>query len=211
MHDYMSQSLLRLFELAFNKNYPRLNERLKEIIVKQLNDVKEKLLEHVLEILDMERRVFTLNHYYMDTVNKIKEKNKKENNADNQPSIAASASVNFSKVAVLPNLKTSTTSSTIAYASVSNEAQAAMDIQIALHSYSKVVEKRMTDSITQACYYKFITKCALKIDQLLSTSIPSSQLLQYMREPHKQTVLRNKLTHSIQAYEEALQLGQTYM
>ncbi len=69
----------------------------------------------------------------------------------------------------------------------------------------------MTDNIAQKCYYHFITKCALKMDQLLSVSIPSSQLIQYMREPHKQTYLRNKLTRSIQAYEEALQLGQTYM
>jgi len=69
------------------------------------------------------------------------------------------------------------------------------------------VEKRMTDTIGQTCYYHFIPQCALKIDQLLSASIPSSQLIQYMREPHKQTNLRKKLTHSIQAYEQALQLG----
>ncbi len=73
------------------------------------------------------------------------------------------------------------------------------------------MEKRLTDAISQACYYHFITQCALKIDQLLSASMPSSQLIQYMREPHKQTNLRNKLTRSIQAYEEALQLGLAHM
>jgi len=69
----------------------------------------------------------------------------------------------------------------------------------------------MTDNIAQSCYYHFITQCALKTDQLLSASIPSSQLVQYMREPHKQTSLRNTLTRSIQAYEEALQLGLAHM
>jgi hypothetical protein len=69
----------------------------------------------------------------------------------------------------------------------------------------------MTDNIAQSCYYHFITQCALKIDQLLTASIPSSQLVQYMREPHKQTSLRNTLTRSIEAYEEALQLGLTHM
>jgi len=73
------------------------------------------------------------------------------------------------------------------------------------------VEKRMTDTIAQACYYHFITQCALKMDQLLSASIPSSQLIQYMREPQKQTNLRNKLTSSIQACEEALNLGLAHM
>ena len=69
----------------------------------------------------------------------------------------------------------------------------------------------MTDCIAQTCYYHFITRCALKIDQCLSGSIPSSELVKYMREPVKQTNLRNKLTRSIQAYEEALQLGLKYM
>jgi hypothetical protein len=69
----------------------------------------------------------------------------------------------------------------------------------------------MSDSMAQTCYYQFITQCALKMDQLLSTSIPSSQLVQYMREPHKQTYLRDKLTRSIQTYEEALHLGLAHM
>lgn len=69
----------------------------------------------------------------------------------------------------------------------------------------------MTDTVAQTCYYHFITQCALKIDQLLSVSITSSQLVDHMREPHKQTFLRNKLTRSIQAYEEALQLGLAHM
>ena len=66
----------------------------------------------------------------------------------------------------------------------------------------------MSDCIAQTCYYHFITKCALKVDQILTTSITSSQLIQYMREPQKQASLRSKLTRSIQAYEEALKLGQ---
>ncbi|CAF4339429.1 unnamed protein product [Rotaria magnacalcarata] len=100
---------------------------------------------------------------------------------------------------------------TVAYAPMSNEAQAARGIQIALHAYSKVVQKRIIDNIAQTCYYHFITQCALKIDQFLSASIPSSQLLQYMCEPRRQTNLRNKLICSIQAYEQALQLGLAHM
>jgi hypothetical protein len=67
IHEYMSQCLLRLFDKSFNQDYPRLKERLKEIIIKQLNEAKEILSERVLQILNMERRVFTLNHYFMDT------------------------------------------------------------------------------------------------------------------------------------------------
>ncbi|CAF0759358.1 unnamed protein product [Adineta steineri] len=126
MHEYMSKCLLQLFEHAFSNVYRRLKDRLKEVVIKQLNDVKEKLSERVLEILDTERRVFTLNHYYMDTINKLKEKNKEESD-DHQASVKAS---------LTPMAKNSM--NTTAYAPVSNEAQAANDIQIALHSYSKV-------------------------------------------------------------------------
>ncbi|CAF4224785.1 unnamed protein product [Adineta steineri] len=127
IHEYMSKCLLRLFDDAFSNDYRRLKDRLKEVVIKQLNDVKEKLSERVLEILDTERRVFTLNHYYMDTINKLKEKNK-EKNDDQQASIKASST---------PMAKNST--NITAYIPVSNEAQAAYDIQIALHSYSKVI------------------------------------------------------------------------
>ncbi|CAF4657724.1 unnamed protein product, partial [Rotaria magnacalcarata] len=55
----MSECLLQLFEHTFISDFPRLKERLKEVIIKQLNDVKDILSERVQEILDTERRVFT--------------------------------------------------------------------------------------------------------------------------------------------------------
>ncbi|CAF4552758.1 unnamed protein product [Rotaria sp. Silwood2] len=171
-----------------------------------INAYREKRVQ---ETLAMERRVFTLNHYYMDTVNKFKDREQKKKDERGGSSATSSSTSLDPKVPITTVTNDST--STVAYTSVSNEVQAAMDIQIALHAYSKVVEKRMTDNIAQTCYYHFITECALKMDQALSISITSSQLAQYMREPYKQANLRNKLTHSIQACEEALQLGLTHM
>ena len=139
IHEYISECLLRLFEHAFSKDYPRLKERLKEVIIRRLNEVKEVLLDRVLEILEVERRIFTLNHYYMDTVNKLKETEKKKND-DQKRSSAAPSSGAFSSGTPLAISASITTKSsgTVAYAPVSNEAQAAKDIQIALHAYSKV-------------------------------------------------------------------------
>ncbi|CAF1930491.1 unnamed protein product [Rotaria magnacalcarata] len=182
------------------------------VLVEQIHDdAKNVVLERVQEMLAMERRVFTLNHYYMDTVNNIKEKNKKKNDERGGIYAASPPSFTFSSLGTPSTLVPTNSTSSITYTAVSNEAQSAKDIQIALHAYSKVMEKRMTDNIGQTCYHHFITKCALKMDQFLSSSMPPSKLVQYMREPQKQTYLRNKLTHSIQACEEALQLGLTYM
>ncbi|CAF1183076.1 unnamed protein product [Adineta steineri] len=208
IYKYISGCLLRLFDKAFNSKYPRLKEHLKEIIIKRLAEVKDVLLERVKEILDMERHAFTLNPYYMDTVNKLEE-DKKKNDEPNR-----SATTTSSIFGSLPGMSGSAARNTIPtepYTTVSNEAQNARKIQIALHAYSKVVEKRMTDNIAQTCYYHFITQCALKIDQHLSGSIPSSELVKYMREPAKQTNLRDKLIHSIQVHEEALQFGSVHI
>ena len=125
IHEYIVECLLRLFERAFKNEYPRLNERLKEIIIKQLSEVKDVVSERVEEILDTERRVFTLNHYYMDTVNKLKHDEKKKNDETNK---STTTSVSVVKIST----------SAVSYAAVSNEVQAAKDIQIALHAYSKV-------------------------------------------------------------------------
>ncbi|CAF4327530.1 unnamed protein product [Adineta steineri] len=190
------------------------------MIITRLGEVKDVVLERVEEILDMERRVFTLNHYYMDTVNKLKKEDKKQNDEQNRSTATSPFAFGTSTVTLPPLFGNSavrlasvakTTIPTAPYATVSNEAQAAIDIQIALHAYSKVVGKRMADNIAQTCYYHFITRCALKIDRHLSGSIPSSELVKYMREPAKQTNLRNKLTRSIQAYEEALQYGVVHL
>ncbi|CAF4609538.1 unnamed protein product, partial [Rotaria socialis] len=156
-----------------------------QIIVKKINDAKNVVLERVQELLAMERRVFTLNHYYMDTVNNIKENNKKKNDEHGEINAASFSPFGSTRIRSTPAAKNSTSS--VTYTAVSNEAQAAKDIQIALHAYSKVVEKRMSDNIGQTCYYHFITQCALKMDQFISSSIPPSQLVQYMREPQKQT------------------------
>ncbi|CAF4989926.1 unnamed protein product, partial [Rotaria magnacalcarata] len=160
---------------------------------KKLSDAKNVVLERVQEMLAMERRVFTLNHYYMDTVNNIKEKNKKKNDERGGIYAASPPSFTFSSLGTPSTLVPTNSTSSITYTAVSNEAQSAKDIQIALHAYSKVMEKRMTDNIGQTCYHHFITKCALKMDQFLSSSMPPSKLVQYMREPQKQTYLRNKL------------------
>lgn len=71
----------------------------------------------------------------------------------------------------------------------------------------QVVEKRMVDNIAQLSYHLFITECALSIDQSLTSSIPLSELIKYMREPYETTDRREKLTKTIQAYQDALQVG----
>ena len=51
---------------------------MKEVIIQELDHAQAISSERINEILEMERRVFTLNHHYMDTVKKSKEDDKKE-------------------------------------------------------------------------------------------------------------------------------------
>ena len=130
IHEYMSQCLIRLLEQVFTNAQLCLKEHLKEVIIKRLNETKEVVSGRVSEILEMEQRVFTLNHYYMDTVNQLKEKKrKKDDNYQRSTTKPVSAASTFA---------TMNSTATVPYTPVTNEAQAAIDIQIALYAYFKV-------------------------------------------------------------------------
>jgi len=91
---------------------------------------------------------------------------------------------------------------------VSNEHQAALDIQIAISSYCRVVKKRVVDQVSQFCYYWFITRCALVLDSKLSSAFTSAMLFEWMREPFDQQQKREALKKSIEVMEKALVMGQ---
>jgi hypothetical protein len=63
LHKYINQVLLRLFDETFCCNFPQLTIRLKEIIEKLVDVAAEQCRVRVQEILQMEERIFTLNHY----------------------------------------------------------------------------------------------------------------------------------------------------
>ncbi|CAF1253315.1 unnamed protein product, partial [Rotaria sp. Silwood1] len=91
---------------------------------------------------------------------------------------------------------------------LSNEHQAAFDVQIAMSAYCRVVEKRIVDQVSQLCYYWFITRCALLLDSKLSSAFTSAILFEWMREPFDQQQKRENLKKSIDAMERALVMGQ---
>lgn len=91
---------------------------------------------------------------------------------------------------------------------VSNEHQAALDVQIAVKAYCHVVEKRVIDQAAQLCYFWFIEECVLKLDSKLSSTFTPTTLFEWMREPVEQQQKRESLKKSIQAMEKALSTGQ---
>ncbi|CAF0950644.1 unnamed protein product [Didymodactylos carnosus] len=203
--EYLKTILIRLFDKVFTTvNYPRLSERLKDLILDHIDTAEEKCFERVNEMLDIEERVFTLNHYYMDTVNKIKLKQKKYEEDNEFPDGTNKNGQSDDAIYKIDNTK-------INFAEVSNEKMAAFDIQIAMFSYCKVVQKRVCDNVAQYCYYYFITKCALVIDTKLNTSCISADLFKLMIEPAEITKKRNKLEESIRKFAEALRVGQESM
>lgn len=92
---------------------------------------------------------------------------------------------------------------------LSNEHQAALDVQIAIAAYCRVVEKRIADHVSQLCYYWFITQCALVLDSKLSSAFTSAMLFEWMHEPFDQQQKRENLKRSIDAMERALAMGQS--
>jgi len=91
---------------------------------------------------------------------------------------------------------------------LSNEHQAAVDIQVAILGYCHIVERRLVDQVAQLCYYWSITHCALILDSKLSSAFTSALLFEYMREPFDQQQKRENLKKSIDTMERALFAGQ---
>ncbi len=67
-------------------------DKLTDIVLRTIDESEEECRNDVNKMLDIEQRVFTLNHYYMDTVNKIRHKfqEHKEQNKSSESDFFAS-------------------------------------------------------------------------------------------------------------------------
>ncbi|CAF5046573.1 unnamed protein product, partial [Rotaria sp. Silwood1] len=170
--------------------------KLTDIIIRAIDESEDQCSNDIKKMLQIEERVFTLNHYYMDTVNKIKKKYQEYND-----SIELNRNAKVSPRFTINDF-------VIDVSGLSNEHQAALDVQIAMSAYCRVVEKRIVDQVSQLCYYWFITRCALVLDSKLSSAFTSATLFEWMREPFNQQQKRENLKKSINAMERALAMGQ---
>jgi hypothetical protein len=136
---YIRENLLKIFHQTFDKDYPRLIQRLKEIIVQQVESAEERSTERIKEILDMEYRLFTLSNEYMHIVDQMTHKLTDENTAKNITT-ASSTTIQPTPKKVSNPISSAVLSSAFeeTYAPGFNEARAAPAIQIALDSYCKV-------------------------------------------------------------------------
>lgn len=197
--EYFKTVLIKLLHQAFADETAYKNNmlgRLTEIVLRTISNNEEECHNDVKKMLEIEKRVFTLNHYYMDTVNLIRNKHQAyQDQIKQNPSAQISSKFDHDGL-------------TIDFNGFSNEYQAALDIQIAVRAYCHVVEKRLIDQICQVCYHWFITEGALTLDTKLSSAFTSAMLFEWMREPFEQQEKRRKLKESIEAMEKALSLGQ---
>ncbi|CAF0837317.1 unnamed protein product [Didymodactylos carnosus] len=219
--EYMTQTLLSLFDRTYVvANYPALIHRLRDVIVRDTELAEQKCLERVQDTLIMERHIFTLNHYYMNTVNSLKRKyeiDQQQNKANKKTATAPTpVSIGFKEPIPVPQPVPADICSLIDgvqfhFSDVSNESQAAVDIQIAMHAYCKVVKKRVIDQVSQLCYHFFVTNCALLMHITLSNQFKSTDLLVLMAESVEQTQKRNEIKASIKVFEEALNKGLEFL
>ena len=75
--EYFKEVLIKLLHQVFAEETAYKNKmlgRLTEIVLKTIDNNEEECRKDVKKLLEIEKRVFTLNHYYMDTVNRIRKK-----------------------------------------------------------------------------------------------------------------------------------------
>ncbi|CAI5966716.1 unnamed protein product [Closterium sp. NIES-65] len=122
--------------------YPGLNNVVHLQGLNALREAKESANRFVQDTLKKERKViFTLNHYYMDTVSKIHVKmaDYRKARAYHQAQVQVPPSV--------PSVEDFASSTASLTNLISNDDQAARDLQINMFSYAKVMHKRLCDAI----------------------------------------------------------------
>ncbi|CAF3971216.1 unnamed protein product [Rotaria sp. Silwood1] len=197
--EYTKKVLIKILNQVFAEETSykyQIIHKLTDIILRTIDENEEQCSNDIKKMLEIEQRVFTLNHYYMDTVNKIKKKYQEYND-----SLKLNGNTKVSPTFTINDF-------VIDVSGLSNEHQAAFDVQIAMSAYCRVVEKRIVDQVSQLCYYWFITRCALLLDSKLSSAFTSAILFEWMREPFDQQQKRENLKKSIDAMERALVMGQ---
>ncbi|CAF2947029.1 unnamed protein product [Rotaria sp. Silwood2] len=197
--EYLKLILIKILNEVFAEETSykyQLIHRLTDIILRTIDESEERCSNDIKKMLEIEERVFTLNQYYMDTVNKIKSKSQEYNT-----NVKSYGTTRTSSIYTINDFE-------IDVSGLSNEHQAALDIQIAISAYCRVVEKRIVDQVSQLCYYWFITQCVLILDSKLNSAFTSANLFEWMREPFDQQQKREKLKKSINAMEKALFMGQ---
>ncbi|CAF1554043.1 unnamed protein product, partial [Didymodactylos carnosus] len=203
--EYLEQVLLLLFDKIFsNTTYPRLIQHLPDAIKTQIDLAEEECLKRVTELLEMEQRPFTLNERYLEIINKIQlahNEHKEKANKNNTPSVKTEIRTALTVPFEFDGLRIELLA----------EKETANYLQIALHSYCKIVQQRVIDNVSMICYYQFITKCAMTLDKKLLTMFTSSELFSLMMEPVAQMQKRKVLTASIDVFEKALKLGQQHV
>ena len=200
---YLKNILIKLLNQIFDEEATYRNQmihKLTDIIFRTLDESVEHCRRDITKNLNIERRVFTLNHYYMDTVNKIKARI--QENTDSKKTGMSRI------VAVQKNVDVN--DFTIDLSEVSNEHQAALDVQIAVKAYCHVVEKRVVDQTVQLCHFWFIDECALKLDSKLSSAFTSAALFEWMREPFEQQQNVKILKEAFNRWKKHLALARMY-
>ncbi|UJR12888.1 hypothetical protein I4U23_017062 [Adineta vaga] len=198
--EYLKTILIKILHQIFieETSYKyNLIHKLTDIIMCTLDESYEHCKIDLVRMLEIEQRIFTLDTYYMDCVDKIKKKcqdhlNSLQLNGNKQIGSSVHAINDF----------------TVNLAYISNQYPTTLDVQTAITAYCRVVGRRVIDQISQLCYYWFITRCALILDSKLTSVYTSAILFEWMREPFDQQQKRESLKTSIDAMERALLMGQ---
>ncbi|CAI5480054.1 unnamed protein product [Closterium sp. Yama58-4] len=131
--------------------YPGLNNLVHVQGLNVLREAKESASRFVQDMLTKEKRViFTINHYYMDTVSKVHVKI-----ADFKK--AKSSAPNPAYYVQVPSVKDFASSTASLANLISNDDQAARDLQVNMFSYAKVMHKRLCDVIPMEIRMRFET------------------------------------------------------
>lgn len=190
---YMQEALFASVDIYF-KSFGRLGSVVKEKIQDLLDEQEQKATAHTKLLIRSQAIVLTLNHYYMETVNKIKEDSTKvkEYRRDTQ----SRAAVGHGRAGNDPLEQLKSKYDEVEQAALecmlaanSNEDLGAVEMQISLMAYTKVVLKRVYDDVALGVRLLLVEEVGDQliehVQQALRGAVDGKVMLELMQDKHR--------------------------
>lgn len=196
--ELLGKTVVRLVEDKSDQ-YPRLVEEMRSLVLEYLEDRKRETDTFLAKVSIMyTRQIVTLDHYYLDTINKARKASTEDaNSVDDIPKQFLERFVQLMAQDKDTDKK-----------DVSNESQAIWDYQLSLYAYNKVVLKAFIDTIWKSTrellldgFYETLTPTIIK---RLTGSANVHKLIHLMQEDEEVLRVRERKTERLDRFTKHL-------
>jgi hypothetical protein len=192
-----------------SKTWDKLSASIQDTWIEHLDEAMGALANHnELTFRSEETQTFTINHYYEETLLKIKAQAKAINDAPADQSPEAAQNMQAQTEAIEQQLEVDTGFIARYAKGAKKDAQSmsVLELQVSLHCYSKVLTKRLFDSVALMARDMLVIQPHIHLSEIMQSSISDDDLQRALAEDGATTKKRmyheNALARLVEAQQK---------